>query len=111
MRPWGWRLLTTWDMRCRLRSLEYTRGEVLGEGGCRPAGPPLGSRPCSVLLGTQSQGSPVVAFEGVPLNQSEGGLPQGLFTPGEWGLCFEACSDPLGSTGGEPSGLPGGGGI
>lgn len=30
-----------------------------------------------MLLGTQSQESPVVASEGLPLNQSEGGPPPG----------------------------------
>lgn len=88
MRPWGWRLLTTWDIRCRLRPLEHSR-RGCGGGKLQAFRPLLGSRPCLVLLGTQSQESPVVASEGLPLNQSEGGPPQGLFSTAEWSLCLQ----------------------
>lgn len=54
---------------------------------------------------------PIVAFEELPLPQSEGGRPQGLSIPGEEGLCLEAYRDPLGSSEGQPRGLPEGGGV
>ena len=63
-----------------------------GGAGLQACGAPTGCKPCLVLLGTESRGSQVVAFEGLPLSPREGSHPQGLLAPAEWGMCLQRAS-------------------